>query len=365
MNIVFLLQDTGTVYGAERATLDLAAGLNAAGHRPRFLLMEETRLDLPRSDLQSALRDAGLEFASIRVNSRFSFGTVNDIHERLVAMKADVLHCVGYKADVHGGMATRWGREWPFVSTVHGWLFRQDPKERLYSWINVHALRRARRVIALSRFYEDMLLEKGIARECLARIPSGLDVGAFQPLPPPDGVFTVGLMGRLSEEKNHSMFLRAARAVLDSGIEARFLIAGDGPEVSNLESQISNLHLDSAVSLSGFLSRDAFFRRVHVVTLCSRIENLPYTVIEAMAYARPVVATNVGGLPDLVDDAVSGFLVPADDAAELAGRLIRLAGDPALRSRMGGMGRYKVESEFDRDQMIARHIELYSAARAA
>jgi glycosyltransferase involved in cell wall biosynthesis len=113
--------------------------------------------------------------------------------------------------------------------------------------------------------------------------------------------------------------------------------------------------------LAGFMARDDFFQQAHVVVLCSNMENLPYTILEAMAWSRPVVATRVGGLPDLVDDGATGFLVAPDDAADLAGRLIRLANDGELRNKMGEMGRYKLESEFEVDQMVAKHLDVYQS----
>ncbi len=350
------------MYGAERATLDLASGLKAAGHTPSFILLEESRLKLARSGLREAIASAGLAAHLVDIESRLSFRAINGIHEHLVDLQADILHTVGYKADVHGGIATRWGREWPLISTVHGWLFRPDVKERFYGWINLHALRRCSRVVALSRFYEDMLLSKGVAREKLERIPSGVDVQRMPLIPPPSGPFTVGIMGRLSSEKNHAMFLRAARAVLDAGARASFIIAGDGPERAAIEAQIAALNLSPHVTLAGFMSREDFLSLAHVSALCSQIENLPYTALEAMAAGRPVVATNVGGLPDLVDEGVSGYLVPLDDASAMADRFMRLAADSALREKMGAMGRYKLESEFELSVMVARHLELYQAA---
>lgn len=361
MNIVFLLQDTGSVYGAERATLDLAVGLREAGRHPRFLLLEETRLALPSSRLRESIEVAGFRCDTVPVAARFSLQVINRIHQNLADAGADVLHTVGYKADVHGGLAAQWGREWPVVSTVHGWLFRPDVKERFYGWLNLHALRRCSRVVALSRHYESFLLEKGVSPERLVRISSGLDPEAISPMTEPAGTFTVGIMGRLSSEKNHSMFLRAARRILDNGTVARFLIAGEGPERAAIERHMSALGLTNAVELTGFADRLDVLRRVHVVVMTSRMENLPYTVLEAMSAGRPVVATRVGGLPDLVDDRVSGFLVPSDDDAALAARIGQLARDAGLRERMAGMSRYKLESEFARSDMIARHAELYAS----
>ena len=361
MNIVFLLQDTGTIYGAERATLDLARGLREAGHRAAFILLEETRLRLPASDLQDAIRDARCEMRLVPVRSRLSMDAVRSIRDALVELEAHVLHSAGYKADIHGWLATRGRGHWPHVSTVHGWLYRPDLKEQFYGWVNLIALRRATRVIALSSHYETLLRGKGITGSRLVRIPSGLDPAALRPLPEPAAGLTIGIMGRLSSEKNHGMFLSAAKQVADAGVAARFLVAGAGPERDAITRQVEALGLAGQVDLPGFMSREDFFGRVNIVVLCSTIENLPYTVLESMSLGRPVVATRVGGLPDLVEDGVTGFLVDPGDAVALGDRLVRLTREPELRRKLAEKASHKVTHEFSRDTMVARHVELYAA----
>ena len=363
MRIVLLLQDTGKVYGAERATLDLAAGLRAAGEEVTLLLIEETRLGPAASDLRDAVRDRGLPFRALPVAGRLSRDLVQALRATLRDLGAGVLHTTGYKADLHGGWAAGWGRRWPVVSTVHGWLFRADLKEQFYGWLNLQALRRCTRVIALSRHYEAMLAARGLAREKLVRIPSGLDPATCPPGPwPAEGApYTIGLAGRLSEEKNHDLFLRAARRALDGGARLRFLVAGDGPLRATLAARCAELNLAAHVEMPGFLPREAFLSRVHAVALCSRIENLPYSILEAMAWSRPVLATRVGGLPDLVEDGATGWLVESGDEAALAARMTELAADSAQARRLGTAGRRKLESEFSSDAQVAAHRKLYRA----
>ena len=364
MRILLLLQDTGKVYGAERATIDLAAGLQAAGDDPLLLLIHETRLGPDARGLRDAIAARGLPHRSVPVDGRFSRALVAGIRAAVREAGADVLHTTGYKADLHGGWAAGWGRRFPFVSTVHGWLFRPDLKEQFYGWLNVQALRRADRVVALSRHYEQLLLDRGVSRERLARIPSGLDPASCPtgPWPAEGAPYTIGIAGRLSEEKNHALFLRAARCALDAGARIRFLIAGDGPLEQELRGRIAAAGLGAAVELAGFLPREAFLSRVDAVALCSRIENLPYSILEAMAWSRPVLATRVGGLPDLVDDGVTGLLVPPDEEQALADAMRRLASDPAASRRLGAAGRAKLEREFSPAAQIGAHRALYAAA---
>jgi glycosyltransferase involved in cell wall biosynthesis len=357
MIIAYLLQDTGSVYGAERATIDLASGLAARGHKVVILLIRETRLEQSSSKLEAAFREKGLEVVAVETAGRFSLSLIGRIRRLLKDKAVQVLHTVGYKADVHGLFAR--GRV-PQVSTVHGWLFRDDSKEQFYGWLNLFALRRCARVIALSRHYEEYLLARGISRARLARIPSGLDLRGFPARPVRDGMFVAGMMGRFSEEKNHTMLLRAAARIRDERVTMNILIAGDGPLRPQVEGEMKRLDLGYIVTIRDYAEREDFLGRIDALVLCSRIENLPYSVLEAMASGLPVVATRVGGLPDLVDDDVTGYLVPTDDDAALAERLIALRKDQALRARLGIDARAKMERQFSLEACLAAHEALYA-----
>jgi glycosyltransferase involved in cell wall biosynthesis len=356
MKIVFLLQDTGSVYGAERATLGLACGLRARGIDASALLIVETRLGLAKSGLQDALAAAGIPFSTIATASRFSWRLTSEIADALRSQKADVVHSTGYKSDIHGLFAAR-AAKIPQVSTVHGWLFRPDLKERFYAWLNVQAFKSCARVIALSRFYENLLREKGVPR--VERIPTGFLLSPEAAGMKNERTFTFGMLGRLSWEKNHGLFLDAAARLRDRKISARFLIGGDGPERAAIASRASALKLN--IELPGYVATSEFLAQTDSLVICSRIENQPLVVMEAMARAIPVIATNVGGLPDLVGDGVTGLLVPADDVEALAGAMAKFCERPQDAAVLGRAGREKLARDFGHDEWIARHVALYES----
>jgi glycosyltransferase involved in cell wall biosynthesis len=368
MKICFLLQDTGNLYGAERATLDLAEGLSRRpGVSVKVVLIEETRLHIRQNRLRETLQQKGLAIDRIPMSGRFSWAAVKAIRARLLEQPVSLLHAAGYKATVLGGLAAGWGRHAPAVSTVHGWLFRADFKERFYGWTETLALRRYPRVIALSHFYENMLKTLGVPERRLVRIPSGLpaaDVpeagraaelwGACRP-------FTFGMMGRFSSEKNHAMFLKAARAVVNQHPEARFLIVGSGGEEASIRRAIQRMNLEPAVELAGFEERESFFSRAHALVICSTIENLPYSALEAMAWCRPLLVTAAGGLPEVVQDGQNGYLVPLDDAERLATRMLDCLRHPARARKLGEAGRHSLEQKYMLDRVVADHYALYQS----
>ena len=364
MRIAFLMQDTGSVYGAERATLDLVCGLMAEGAcEVLLILINEERMGLGESAFAAEAMRRVIPCRILSTASRLSPRLARGIREVLNEERVDVLHTVGYKADLHGGWAAGFGRRVPSVATVHGWLNRPDAKERFYGWINRQALRRFQRVIVLSSYYEQWLTRLGFTH--LVRIPSGYPSAslvppdaAHAPISSPDPL-TVGLMGRLSEEKNHAMFLRVVRRLAETKQPIRFLIAGEGPERTAIESAIAQMGLQERVSLIGYVDCGVFMCQVHVVVMCSKIENLPYTILEAMNWMRPVIATRVGGIPDLVEDGVTGCLVEPDDDEAMAACLEQMVQNPGTISAMASAARSKLEREFSQRAAVTRHAEVY------
>lgn len=360
--VLFLLQDTPRVYGAERVTVELMRGLRAAGADVRALLIGESRLGEVPGGMFEAVRHAGVPVERLSVGGRFSWVLVRAVRARLKALPGSIVHTVGYKAHVHALVASR-GLA-PAVTTIHGWLVRPEFKERAYEWIELQALRHDEAVVCLSSHYERLLLEKGVARVRLHRITTGLDPSALPSLDQAAawaaGPFTVALLGRLSWEKNHGMLLRALQQVRARGLPVRAVLAGEGPERAAIEAQVKAMGLEGVVEMPGYANVASLLPSVHALVLCSRIENLPLSLLEAMAWARPVVATRVGGIPDLVADGETGYLVPDDDAVALAAKLQYLAENPLLARRLGEAGRRRVETEFSLARSVTNHLALYS-----
>lgn len=157
----------------------------------------------------------------------------------------------------------------------------------------------------------------------------------------------VGIVAALRPEKDHATFLRAARLVVDARPQTRFLLVGDGPLRSELEDLCDRLGLNANVVFAG-VRRDVarVLGAMDIFALTSRTECFPIAVLEAMASGLPVVSTNVGGIPEMVSDGVSGFLVPKGDAVGLANRLLDILTDPVTGQRMGHAARDRVASEF-------------------
>jgi len=173
-------------------------------------------------------------------------------------------------------------------------------------------------------------------------------------------VAIVGMVARLAKEKGHEYFLSAAKIVVTEYPKVHFLIVGDGPQRQKLACLATELGLRDKISFIGY--RADVFRILtlfDIFALSTLWEGLPTVILEAMAMSKPVVATNVGGNPEVVLDGTTGFLVPARDPEILAERIVRLLRDESLRRRMGEEGRRRVEEEFTIERMVEETESLY------
>jgi glycosyltransferase involved in cell wall biosynthesis len=203
-------------------------------------------------------------------------------------------------------------------------------------------------------------------------IANGVDTARFHPAEDPMAARRaaglgererhVGIVAALRPEKHHSLFLRMARQVAARVPEARFLVAGEGPERGRLEAEAAALGLGDRVRFLG-ARQDVpeLVRALDVAVLCSRpvIETFPMALLEALASGVPVASTRVGSVADVVTDEATGFLVPPGDVAALAAAVARLLGDDGLRERMGRAARADAERRFALSAMVEAYARLF------
>ena len=269
------------------------------------------------------------------------------------------------------------------VHGEHGWdssdpggtAVKYQRLRRLYSpWVQ--------RYIALSCEIERYLVDRvGIAAARVTRICNGVDDRRFAPTAGgrqalagcPFGAgdeVIVGTVGRLQAVKDQLTLVRALawarREAPARAAQLRLLIAGDGALRAAVEAEIAQLALGDVVWLAGE-RRDVpdVMRAFDVFALPSQAEGISNTILEAMASGLPVAATRVGGNAELVQEGVSGTLVPAQDPAALGAALLAYGSDADLRAAHGAAGRARVAAEFSLDGMVARYAGVYEQALAA
>jgi glycosyltransferase involved in cell wall biosynthesis len=178
--------------------------------------------------------------------------------------------------------------------------------------------------------------------------------------------FVVGWVGRMTAVKRTDDVLEAFRLVRDGGVDATLCLVGDGPDRERLERRASELGVIRDTLFLGYQEDVApYYAAFDALVLPSANEGTPVSVIEALAAETPVVATRVGGVPDVVREGEEGFLVDAGDTEELAERLLRLARDPKLRRRLGESGRERVLKRYAVERLLDDVDRLYRELLAA
>lgn len=202
-------------------------------------------------------------------------------------------------------------------------------------------------------------------------IYNGIDLKAFDEEPVRqsyqrrEGEIVLGHAGRLSRQKNQAFLLEMVRLLKDAGIKCRLLIAGKGPLEAELRARCHDLGLAEEVVFLGFQSEiRSFMAAIDIFLLCSLWEGFGYVLVEAMAASRPVVAFAASSTPEVVQDQVSGLLVPAGDKEAFFAALQELIRDPEHRAELGCNGRRRVEQVFDVRRTVAEVKALLNEKNA-
>jgi sugar transferase (PEP-CTERM/EpsH1 system associated) len=249
---------------------------------------------------------------------------------------------------------------------VHGEHGRdmQDPEgcRRRYRVLRRSLSPLIHRFIALSRDLERYLLATvGISSTKVLRITNGVDLDRFRPaVRKPDGLVTIGSVTRMQEVKDPLTLARAFILLARRGVDARLVLVGDGPLLDPARRMFEGASVSSRVTLAGSRSDvPEMLRSFDVFCLSSLVEGISNTILEAMATGLPVVATGVGGNAELVENGVTGALVPPRDPEALASVLARYVEEERLRREHGLAGRARVEREFGLDRMVGRYLGVY------
>ncbi len=347
----------------ERFETLLVAGTESA--------VEGNMIELGRLDAPPALRRIaalGREISPLD-DLRALWSLVRLIRE----FKPDIVHTHLAKAGTLGRVAARIAGVPVVIHTFHGTVFRGyfgSLRSRLFLEIERALGRVSTRLVAITAGQRRELVALGIGSDAtVVEIPLGLQLAPFIDVPSradarvalglPEDAPVVAIVARLVPIKDVGLFLRTLAKLKRPAIG---LIVGDGEERASLESLAVSLGIASRCRFLGW-QRDvrSLYAAADVVVLTSRNEGSPVSIIEAMAAARPVVCTDVGGVSDVVASGVSGILVPYGDAEGLATAIDGLLADPAMRERLGNEARNAVYPRYDVSRLVTDITALYAS----
>jgi glycosyltransferase involved in cell wall biosynthesis len=348
--------------GQERVALDLAARQVAEGHRVAAVSLARP----PEGPLAAGFRAAGAEVVTIaRARDGLDPLLVVRLARWMRAHGVDLVHTHNRMALLYGAPSA-WLAGAAAVHSKHG----NNPG----GGAELVAARLAARCVDAFVAVSDETAEVARRRRevdpaRLSVVPNGIALERFGPDPARGarlrealgaaGAFVVGTVGRAAPEKNQALLIRAMAPLLGAG--TRLVIAGDGPSLPALRELAASAGVAPFVHLLG--ARDDVpdvLRALDVFVLSSSTEGLPLVIPEAMATALPVVATRVGGVPNVVEEGATGHLVPSEDAEALRARIEALRDDPAARRALGARARELALARYSSERMHHDYLAVYA-----
>jgi glycosyltransferase involved in cell wall biosynthesis len=342
------------IAGAERSTTSLCEHLVKAGHQ----VVVACKRDHPLIDV---MRDVGLDVRGLSISGKANLASPIRLARLARDEGMDVINTQLSTAALWGSIAGRLAGI-PTVATV-----------RALNTKTVYTL--AHRVIAVSHAVKEHLVDQGMRQEKIDVVYNGIDPeryrlslsreAAREKLGLPEEAVVFAVVAHLTGKKGHAVFLDAAVRIADCAAYHFYMFAGEGPEAANLKRQAQRLALGEKVLFTGF-HPDVLpiYAAADVVVLPSITgEGLPRVLLEAGLLGRPVIGTRLSGTPEIIDDGVTGLIVPPGNVAALADAMQQLAGDPILRQEMGAAAAARISGLFTIHAMVEGTLAVYRKVR--
>jgi glycosyltransferase involved in cell wall biosynthesis len=350
--IVLLLEDL-KFGGTQRHALELARGLDRRRFQPEIWTLAAG------DDFSPVARAWGIPVTQLSRQKMAGPATLARLWLRFKKSPPDLLLTLTAVPNIWGRVLGRWAGAPLVVGNVRSLTHHRQHEGWLWPF--------ADHILCNTKAINDKLNNDcKISLSRITVIPNGVDMDYFQPQSPGPAPKPVILsVGRLVLDKDQETLIRAFRLAQTDHPDAELWLVGDGPRKQVLETLATRLLPPGKVRfLPGQTDLRPLFAQAAIFALSSRHEAFPNVALEAMAMGLPVVATRVGGLPDLVTPGESGWLTPPGNAAALAGAISQLLGDPETRQAFGRAGRQRVERDFTLEAMVRRHEEVFATLLA-
>ncbi len=322
--------------------------------------------------LDAALRSHALAYPLRRLLSWSTFAQIRSLAAKLRSLEVDIVHTHGFYPNIFGIASARCAGVTACIASKRE---LRDLRSPVRAAVERAALSGATHVVANSAAIRQQLVEDGIADSRISTIYNAVSGESASKTyssewrerstltSPRRGVLVTMVANFHHAAKDHATFLRAARRVVDSAPDTRFVLAGEGPNLGVTEQLCASLRLGAHVQFPGHVADVASLLAITTIgVLTSRSEGLPNVILEYMAAACPVVATDVGGVSEAMIDGATGFVVEAGDDGAIADRILRLLSNDELRTRMGVAGRERVLTNFTLARQLQAIVELYQRA---
>jgi glycosyltransferase involved in cell wall biosynthesis len=323
-----------------------------------------------RHDLRTRAEELGVDYLEVHEANSFDPFVIKRLVGVIRRGGFSIVHAHDYKTDLFGLILARLAPVVPFA-TAHGWTGHSRREHALYYPADKRLLARYPRVVAVSSEIRNELLRTGSRPETVHVVLNGIDADRFRRVPEQEceararlgispGDFVVGSVGRLEPQKRFDLLIEAIARVRQERPDVRLLIAGDGSMRTELESRAAAAGLRECCTLLGHTADVAGLHHAFdLFVQSSDYEGTPNAVLEAMAMATPVVATDAGGTAEIVIDGVHGRIIPRGSAEPLANAVLELMASPGHRAQYVAAARLRVEGELSFSARMQKIHRLY------
>jgi glycosyltransferase involved in cell wall biosynthesis len=366
MRILHLISSKG-LFGAERVVIELSKGLKKKDCHPVVGVLRNSHN--PHTEVIEEARANNVESIIFPCNGKFDMKVVSKIKQYVIKEKIDIVHCHGYKSNIYG-LLSSWKRV-PIVATNHNWLTSRL-RLKIYCYLDSLWIRLFNRIVAVSEQIASDMMKYGVPSRKIEIIDNGIDLERFNVDTSAINVRrelgldynhrVIGAIGHLGYEKGYHYLLKAAGAIVHKEEAVKFLIVGDGILRSNLGELVAELGIKDSIIFAGYRNDIPEILSVMDIFVISSIkEGLPMVLLEAMASAKPVIATKVGAIPKVIQHGKTGILVNPRDVSALT-REIRLLLNDCQKARELGLNGYNyVKNALSADVMAQKYLSIYTS----
>lgn len=302
--------------------------------------------------------DLGIPMYRVKMRNPFDISAAVKVKDIFSEENVGVVHAQFLRENYIGVLSKLLGAKVKLFWTYHVDVPMSGNVRRL----NNFATRMNEAVISVSKYMKQSLIQKGVPAHKIKVIYNGIEDNDETRKAHLETTPVISIIGRLREEKGHLFLLQSLEALRKSYPDSPWIchMYGDGPQLEEIEGRIKQLQLEDRVIMKGFCSdKNEMFFKSDIIVIPSQNENLPYAGLEALSYHKPVVASNIGGIPEIIKHGETGYLVEYGDAEKFAFYLNKLLTDKNDYALLSNQGRDHFEKNFTLAKMVSDTKEIY------
>jgi glycosyltransferase involved in cell wall biosynthesis len=355
-----------TFGGAENVLLSINSLIDKSHFSPFCCIFLNPKRG--KNYLHERLKELNCDVSIIYMHKKFEINNISDLVRIIREKEIHLIHTHSYRSDVIGLIAAKITKR-PIVSTVHGWTSTTG-RVRVYEYVQKKVMRYFDTVIPVSQQINDELIQNRVRKNRLRKIHNIINYRNFSD----DKVSSdlknkyridsktpsLGVIGRLSREKGHIILLKAITMIRKQYPNIKLFIIGDGDQESRLREFVKAEKMENTVFFCGFQKNVyPFYQLFDIFILPSLAEGIPLVLLEAMHFKKPIIASNVGGIPELIEHGVTGELIPSGEPMPLANAILKLLRDRQYAWQIGENGHKVLLKNYSPEGWIQEIEDVY------